>query len=265
MRCAGFRSSVIDDLVAFGDFEEFGIGLGGGEPVYGEDLSAAGGAVDLGDEIDSEVGGVPELAGADEGLVVAHDAGVESGGVAVAGHVFAAGVAGSQVLVLAVTLSVGEGTGDAERGLVDRVGTHVEVEQLTDPGPYGAVVPGVLDGVHDLEDLDLRFLGASFGYEEPALLVDASFSVAHDGALVGEGHGSAACEGAGPFGDEGEAEGGAGDGRDGDALHSAGGSSVVDHIDVIVMRRRVLGGKEGGQEDCGEEYRGRRAHEGGSP
>jgi len=49
VRTVVFRFAVVDDLVAFGDLEEFGIGFGGRESGDGEDLFAAGGAVYLGD------------------------------------------------------------------------------------------------------------------------------------------------------------------------------------------------------------------------
>src|ERR1700709_2625484 len=146
---------MIDDSIALGNLEELWIGLGGGEPVDRKDLSAAGGAIDFGDEVDAEMRGVPELPGTDERLIVAHPARVKGSDVAIAGDIFAAGVAGSELLVLLVAPSVAKGPSDANGGFVDRISSHAEVQELADLRPDRAVVPGVLSRIHDLDDLQL--------------------------------------------------------------------------------------------------------------
>lgn len=98
---------VIDDFEAFGEVEELGIGLGGGEVFYGEDLLTALRVVDFGDEVDAELSGVPELAGGDHRLIVADDSGVERGGFAVAGGVDAGGGADAELFVLVEAVSIG--------------------------------------------------------------------------------------------------------------------------------------------------------------
>ncbi len=117
IRTVVFRFAVVDDLVAFGDLEEFGIRFGGRESGDGEDLFAAGGAVYLGDEIEGEMRGYQDSRVLTRGWSVSHDSGVEGQDVAVAHDIFAADVAGPEIFMLTEAFAVGRGPLAAKEGL----------------------------------------------------------------------------------------------------------------------------------------------------
>ena len=83
--------------------------------------------------------------------------------------------------------AIGELAGRLDGRLIDHVGAEVEGEQLADFGLGSAVVPSVLLGVHDLEDVHEGFHLRVFGNEDPALLIDAASSVAHDAPPIRQG------------------------------------------------------------------------------
>lgn len=96
--------------------DEGGLRFGGGDFGYGELLAADLGSVEGGAEIDAERGRVAELSHGGHGAVVADDAGVEGGGVAVGVDGDAGDVVGAEIFVGGVALAVGKRAGGEVAG-----------------------------------------------------------------------------------------------------------------------------------------------------
>jgi hypothetical protein len=178
-------------------FEELGVWFAELDIGEGEGLFADARVVELGEEIDAQAGGLPELAIDREGVIVADCAGIVGGRAAGAGGLDTFDLLASQIVVSLEASVVGErpaGSGRWAKGGHRRVGVGFDFAALRTAGEHAAVVPEVSGGLDDLDEIHDRFDVAVLGDEKPALLVDASLAVAGDAALIHKGDGPAVAD-----------------------------------------------------------------------
>jgi hypothetical protein len=250
----GFGFALVEDAVALGGLEELWVGFVGVDFGDGEDLFADLGAVECGGEIEAQLGAVAELADGGHGRVVAEDARVKGGGVAIGvdGHI--AEVGRAEVLVQEAAVAARERAGLEAVGVV--VGETLDrFLEFADFLAHEAGVELVGDRVVDLDRGHLRGNIAALRREAPALHVDAAFAVAHDGPVIGHGEGAAGAEGLDPLGVEGEREGCVGEVGDIDAFEYAAATAVGPggRVGALCVGALCVGEREAGEREAGED------------
>ena len=168
---------MIDHFESRRQFVELWVRLGQSDIGDCEELFPERRIADLKAQVDSQAGGIPELALHADWTVVANCALVVSDGVARADAVDAVF---PEVLVRAVGVSVGKRPAFCEGRLVQGSGGLVERSKKAVAGlvEHEAVVERMGGGIADLDGRLLGLVTAVIGYQGPALFIDAAVVVA---------------------------------------------------------------------------------------
>ena len=209
-------------------------------------------------EVGLEIGRVPELSAARDGLIVADDAGRVGDGFAGAGYgdafhgLIAEGLPGEEAL------AVVEGTGGLERE--GQMG--VIVRNFADAGGVDAGGAGLGDGIEHIRLVEGGFGVGAGGAEVVTLAVDTALAVAAEVGFEVGGEGDAGFRGAGEDGMASAGEGQIGVGKDFDAGDGGACAAVRAALNLGGgLSLRV--GVQGNDADQGcEEKRSAVSHEG---
>jgi len=228
--CAGRGAgAVIRDFESLRQFEKLRIGLRGIERRDRESLRAEAGVQALGEQVESELSGVPIFSRDRDFLIVSKRARIVNDGFAHASRLDAGDYAGAQVFSVHESGIIGNRTDERGFRFGDRVRRRKVIPQVTDVAAvHPACVKSVGFAIADLNGGHVGFHVAVFGDQIPTLLEDAASGVAGDAALVDNCDLASIGGTAHPFRVQSDREGGVGEVGDDDALEGLVRTAIFD-------------------------------------